>query len=69
MIEVFDILNSAGALETEFAENIRGMAGYRNRLVHMYNQVDKNEIYQILQNRLDDFDTFVNAIMDYVKSL
>jgi len=64
--EVFDILNSGGILDAEFTESIRGMAGYRNRLVHMYNKVDKEEIYQILQKRLDDFETFSDAIMDYI---
>ncbi|HKL75591.1 MAG TPA: DUF86 domain-containing protein [Halanaerobiales bacterium] len=64
--EVFDILNNGGVLSKEFTENIRGMAGYRNRLVHMYNQIDKEEIYQILQERLDDFDIFTNEIMNYI---
>jgi len=64
--EVFDILNNGGVLSKEFTESIRGMAGYRNRLVHMYNQIDKEEIYQILQERLDDFDIFTNEIMNYI---
>ena len=64
--EVFDILNNGGVLSKEFTENIRGMAGYRNRLVHMYNQIDREEIYQILQERLDDFDIFTNEIMNYI---
>jgi len=64
--EVFDILNNGGVLSKEFTESIRGMAGYRNRLVHMYNQIDREEIYQILQERLDDFDIFTNEIMNYI---
>ncbi len=64
--EVFDILNNGGLLSKEFTENIRDMAGYRNRLVHMYNQIDREEIYQILQERLDDFDIFTNEIMNYI---
>lgn len=64
--EVFDILNNGGVLSKEFSESIRGMVGYRNRLVHMYNQIDKEEIYQILQERLDDFDIFTNEIMNYI---
>lgn len=66
--EVFDILNSGGVLDAEFTESIRGMAGYRNRLVHMYNQVEKEEIYQILQQRLDDFEIFIQKVMDYINS-
>ena len=66
--EVFDILNSGGILDAEFTESIRGMAGYRNRLVHMYHEVDKDEIYQITQERLKDFETFIDEIMDYINS-
>ena len=32
----------------------------------MYNQVEKEEIYQILQQRLDDFEIFIEKVMDYI---
>ncbi|MBS1250816.1 MAG: hypothetical protein MAG431_02412 [Chloroflexi bacterium] len=34
------------------------MAGLRNRLVHLYWEVDESILYTILQNDLDDFDQF-----------
>ena len=66
--DIFDKLNSGGVLDSKFAERIRGMAGYRNRLVHVYNEVSKEEIYQLLQDRLEDFEIFADKIMDYTES-
>ncbi len=66
--EVFDILNNGGVLSEDFTESIRGMAGYRNRLVHMYNQIDKEEIFQILQERLNDFEIFIEEVMNYINN-
>jgi uncharacterized protein YutE (UPF0331/DUF86 family) len=38
------------------------MTRFRNRLVHIYWEVDDNELYQILQTRLDDFRQFLNKL-------
>ena len=61
--EIFDILGDNYILNPEFAEKIRGMAGYRNRLVHMYNKITSQELYQIIKERLEDFDIFIKQIM------
>ncbi len=66
--EIFDILDKGGVLKENFAEKIRGMAGYRNRLVHMYNEVAADELYQILQKKLDDFKEFTDEIMHYINN-
>ncbi|MFW6266551.1 MAG: type VII toxin-antitoxin system HepT family RNase toxin [Halanaerobiales bacterium] len=64
--EIFDILYKGGVLDKEFAERIRGMAGYRNRLVHMYNQVSRDELFQIIQERMLDFEKFTKEILEYI---
>jgi len=38
------------------------MAGYRNRMVHFYNRISQEELYQIIQNHLDDFIEFNSHI-------
>lgn len=45
------------------------MAGYRNRLVHLYNQVTEEELYNIITNYLIDIETFVREIRDYLINL
>ena len=36
------------------------MAGYRNRLVHMYNIISNEELYQIIQLNMKDIEDFVS---------
>ena len=49
-----------------FSEELRSMAKFRNRLVHLYWEVDDKMLYDILQKRLSDFKTFLNAISKYL---
>lgn len=51
----------------EFAARIKGMAGYRNRLVHGYAEVTPNEMHNIIQNKLGDFEDFCSYILKYFK--
>lgn len=39
------------------------MAGYRNRMVHFYDEITQEELYAILQERLPDIETFARAVV------
>ncbi len=53
-------------LPEEFLPDLRKMVRFRNRLVHMYWEIDAETIYdEILQDALGDFDTFVKHILFY----
>ncbi len=43
------------------------MAGLRNRLVHLYWEIDDIQLYDYLQGELGDFDLFVQHILAFVK--
>lgn len=60
--DTFTVMAEAGALGTEFAQELRNMAKFRNRLVHLYWEVDNKQVHEILQNRLDDFKEFLDNI-------
>lgn len=45
--------------ETTFVQ----MAKFRNRVVHLYHEVDDKEVYRILQENLDDFRVFIGAVI------
>ena len=50
-------------IDKQFAETeLSEMADYRNRLVHFYAEVKPEEVYDILQNHLGDFDIFLSAV-------
>jgi len=42
------------------------MAGYRNRLVHMYHEVSNTELYGIIKNHLADIDRFIEEIAAFL---
>lgn len=51
-----------------FAEgNFKEMAKYRNRLTHFYFEVSSKEMYNIIQNNLDDFEIFMKHIKKFLK--
>jgi uncharacterized protein YutE (UPF0331/DUF86 family) len=62
----FAVLCEASVLENTFADELMKMARFRNRLVHLYWDVDPEELHTILQSRLGDFDKFLSAIGKHI---
>lgn len=56
-----------GVLPEDFAQKIKGMAGYRNRLVHLYWKVGPEEIFKIIKQDLQDFNVFVKHIEKFLE--
>lgn len=52
----------------EFARRVAPMAGFRNILVHEYLEIDLHEVYDALQNRLDDFRAFADYVMRFLEA-
>ena len=67
--EAFERLAQASVIPPEFVSTGRRMAGFRNRLVHLYWDVEETVIHDILQNRLGDFDTFRGYVLAYLMRL
>ena len=42
------------------------MAGYRNRLVHFYDEVTPEELHKIIQHQLQDVEEFARALRDVI---
>ena len=55
------------ALAIEKDVVIRRMAGYRNRLVHFYAEIEADELYRIVNDNLGDFEVFLEAIKKVVE--
>lgn len=64
--DTFIVMAEEGALDLEFSQELRNMAKFRNRLVHLYWEVDDHQVYEILQNRLGDFKKFLNSIATFL---
>jgi uncharacterized protein YutE (UPF0331/DUF86 family) len=59
---LFDSLCKAGVIDPSLAEHLYAMAGFRNVVVHGYQDVDLSIVADILRNRLVDLLEFVDAV-------
>jgi uncharacterized protein YutE (UPF0331/DUF86 family)/predicted nucleotidyltransferase len=60
--DLFDLLSKAGWLAPGQAQLLKNMAGFRNILVHGYDDVDLGIVRSILASHLDDLATFATTI-------
>jgi len=65
-VDVIDKLGENGIIPIDFSKRIRGMVGLRNILVHEYADIDLHKVYDIVQNKLQDFYHFAEYIVDYL---
>lgn len=65
--DTFVVLHEQGILPEEFMPTLRKMVSFRNRVVHLYWDVDDATVYGILQGNLGDFETYVGYILDFTQ--
>ena len=58
----FTVLGERGLVDRELESRLRAMARFRNRLVHLYWDVDNSQVHEYLQQSLTDFDQFAQSI-------
>jgi len=52
----------AGSVPPDKKDDFERMIRFRNRAVHLYDEIDPAEVFAIMENNLDDFEVFVRAI-------
>lgn len=57
-------LSQLNYLTPDLSIKLVQMAGYRNRLVHLYHEITDEELYEIIKNDLDDIRGFVQQIRE-----
>jgi len=65
---VFLILGRKGIIPEDFAEDLSLAAGFRNVLVHIYEDIDTGILYTFLTDRLEGFDEFASHIAQYLST-
>ncbi len=60
--ETIEILVREGVLPADRREAFLAMVRFRNRVVHLYDEVAPDEVWRILEDDLGDFDAFIAAI-------
>jgi uncharacterized protein YutE (UPF0331/DUF86 family) len=66
--ETFELLGQAGMITEDLAVELSDLAGLRNVLVHIYGQLNLDEIYSILQNDLVTMRSFRDEIKELLKN-
>ena len=62
------LLEKHKIIPNNFASNqLTKMSGYRNRMVHFYGEITEREIYNIIQEELEDFYMFCTYVNDILK--
>lgn len=60
--ELFDLLQRDGWIDAPLMATLRNMAGFRNVLVHGYDDVDLGVVRDVLSHHLGDLSAFVAAV-------
>jgi uncharacterized protein YutE (UPF0331/DUF86 family) len=64
--DTFRVMAEEGALEKEVLDDLVAMAKFRNRLVHLYWEVNSDQFHTILLSRLGDFGMVLASIASYL---
>ena len=62
MNEAFYVLEENNIIEKDLLEKMVQMTGFRNIVAHDYEKIDYNIVYDILQNKLEDIESFIRKI-------
>jgi uncharacterized protein YutE (UPF0331/DUF86 family) len=63
MAAAFESLHTLHILSSDLANSMKKAVGFRNIVVHSYQEIDWRIVFNICHHKLDDFRTFAQAIM------
>jgi uncharacterized protein YutE (UPF0331/DUF86 family) len=67
--EIARSLGDNGVISKDCSNRLILMAGYINRLIHFYHEVEDKELYVILKENLADIEKFVTEIKSFLMAL
>jgi len=62
----FTELGKMGILEPEFASRIARSAGLRNRIVHEYDEIDPEKVFEAIRSALADLPVYLKAVLSFI---
>ncbi|HHT9134082.1 MAG TPA: type VII toxin-antitoxin system HepT family RNase toxin [Candidatus Avalokitesvara rifleensis] len=65
--EIFHILHDKGVINGDSAEKMASMVGFRNILIHEYEDINLDIVYNILHRHLDDIDEYLLTVVNHFK--
>lgn len=67
--QTFLRLEEMGILPQSFAEEIAKSAGFRNAIVHGYNNLDRELVYRSIGDALSQYTTYCGYLLSYLKAM
>jgi len=65
--DIFVQLREMGIIDPSFCDRLVKMAKFRNRLVHLYWEIDKKKLYEIIRDNIKDFKLFEQNVVKFIK--
>ena len=62
--DTFMVIQEEGIISTELGTRLRRMAKFRNRLVHLYGEIDNDYIYEYIKGDLKDIEEYKKVIIE-----
>ncbi len=60
--DTFKVLYEAKIIEADYMDTLIKMVRFRNRLIHIYWEVENEEVFEIIRNRLSDIEKFLKIV-------
>ena len=60
------VLHEKGVLGADLYDKLAGISGFRNVLIHEYEQVDKDIVYGYLQNNISQFKEYKRQVLRFL---
>lgn len=61
-------LVAEGVISEQDGRKLKEMAGYRNRMVHFYDEIGQDELYRILHDDLSDIERACDALVGWLRA-
>lgn len=65
--ETFLALSDLNVLPKDFAQKIAESAGFRNAIVHEYNNLDKNIVYKTVGEAIDQYAQYCDYVLKFLE--
>jgi len=66
--EYFSELKNREIIDEELSNKLKEMARFRNLVVHQYHRIEQEQLDEIIENDLDDVQTFLTQVDKYYNS-
>jgi uncharacterized protein YutE (UPF0331/DUF86 family) len=66
--QIAEVLRDAGVLDETASKILRKLAGYRNRMVHFYDEVSHRELWEICTNELKDIERVLDVLLNWINN-